>query len=200
MSDPRYDPKMSSVKVGGEKKKRGLLPLILGLLLLLILIALIVGLVSCGDDDDSDSASTPSTPTATASTPSASTPSTPAVPAATATLTAGDDDVIADTAKITDHVGDPATGADLKVLSVVGSGFFVGTGEEDRQYVEYGGEVGEDEADVELPAVGDTVGLKGEVRPAPEDPAQTLKLEEADAQLVVDRGAYVNATSVTPAP
>lgn len=198
MSEPRYNPKKSSVAVG-EEKKRGLLPLILGLLLLLILAAVIIGLVSCGDDEDKSASTTPA-PSATASTPAASTPSTASVPAATAALTAGDDDVVGgDPAKIADHVGDPATGAELKVLSVVKSGFFVGTGDTDRQYVEYGGEVGQDETSVELPAVGDTVGLKGEIRPAPEDPAQTLKLEDADAQLVTERGAYVNATSVSPA-
>ena len=46
--------------------------------------------------------------------------------------------------------------------------------------------------------MGDTVDLTGPVRPAPEDPAQTLKLSEADAKTVSERGSYVNADSVTP--
>ena len=35
-----------------------------------------------------------------------------------------------------------------------------------------------------------------EVRPAPEDPAQTLNLEAEDARTVTEQGAFVNATQV----
>ncbi len=195
-----YDPRRSSIAVGGEdgKKKRGLLPLLLGLLALIALL-IIIGLVSCnGDDDKSASTSAPaaSAPAATTTPPADTTP-----PAATGTLTAGADDVLGSPAAISDHVGDPATGAGLKVLSLAasGSGFFVGTDESDQQYVEYGSKVGQDESDQQLPKVGDVVGLKGEVRPAPKDAARTLKLTDAEAKAVDARGAYVNATEVTPA-
>ena len=41
--------------------------------------------------------------------------------------------------------------------------------------------------------------LEGPVRPAPQDPAQTLKLDEQDAQLVSEQGGYVNADQVSAA-
>lgn len=213
MADKNYDPRRSSVAVGGDDdgaKKKRLLALLLGLLALIALIALIA---SCsGDDDKKTKSSTPSTPTAsTPSTPStslpATTPTTPDVeptPAAggatAATLTAASASLLdQDAATIADHVGDDATGKGLKVLSVNEGGFFVGTGDADRQYVEYGGNVGEDESDQQLPSVGDVVSLEGPVREAPADPSKTLKLDEADAKLVTERGAYVNADKVTPA-
>ncbi|MCW3011915.1 MAG: hypothetical protein JWO90_2319 [Solirubrobacterales bacterium] len=100
---------------------------------------------------------------------------------------------------IAEHVGEDAAGEGLEVLSVARSGFFVGSSERDRQYVEFGGDVGGDETDRQMPKVGDRVSLSGPVRRAPEDAGETLDLADADAMLVEDRGAYLNADSVTPA-
>ena len=55
--------------------------------------------------------------------------------------------------------------------------------------------VGENEASF-VPKVGDHVNLRGPVRPAPANPAQTLKLQPQDAQLVGSQGAFVNADEV----
>lgn len=69
--------------------------------------------------------------------------------------------------------------------------------EADRVYVEFGGDVGEDETAADFrPAVGDRVNLEGELRPAPEDPGRTLRLERTDAQVVEQQGAFVNAANV----
>lgn len=206
MSQPR-DPRRSSIAVGGdEHKKRGLLPLLLGLLALAIL-AIIIGLVSCGGDDDktastsTPSAATPSTSTPSASAPTTSTPSAAAAPSTDGgTLVVGTQSLLGDgVASIGDQVAKDATGTGLKVLSLSTNGFFVGTSDADRQYVEFGGKVGEDEANSARPKVGTTVDLKGPVRPAPEDPEKSLKLSADDAAFVKQQGAYVNADSVTPA-
>ena len=97
-------------------------------------------------------------------------------------------------------MGEDADGSGLEVLSLSENGFFVGTDETDRQYIEFGGKVGEDEPGSDRPQVGDTVVLRGPVRPAPENPETTLKLSAADAAFVEEQGAYVNAETVTPAP
>ena len=91
---------------------------------------------------------------------------------------------------------DTAIGREVTVQSVVkDEGFWVGTSQQDRVYVEYGGDVGADENRGLEPAVGDRVNLTGPVRPAPENPARTLNLPEADAQQVTEQGAYINADS-----
>jgi hypothetical protein len=77
-------------------------------------------------------------------------------------------------------------------------GFWVGSSEQDRVYVEWGGTVGSNEADF-TPTVGDTVDLTGPVRPAPENPETALKLNAADAELVRTNGGFVNADEVAPA-
>ena len=65
-------------------------------------------------------------------------------------------------------------------------------------YVEFGGDVGEDETAADFrPAPGDRVNLEGELRPAPQEPGRTLRLEQADAQVVERSGAFVNATNVS---
>lgn len=115
-------------------------------------------------------------------------------------LTAGGAAILpGQTAQLRNHVGQPAEGQNLTVQSVSGkSGFFVGTGPEDRAYVEWSSAVGENEADF-APKVGERVNLRGPVRPAPANPAQTLKLQPQDAQLVSSQGAFVNAEEVTRA-
>lgn len=78
---------------------------------------------------------------------------------------------------------EPATGRQVTVQSVVqDEGFWVGTSSRDRVYVEYGGDVGENEPQNAEPAVGDKVNLSGEMRPAPENPGRTLRLADQDAQ------------------
>jgi hypothetical protein len=80
---------------------------------------------------------------------------------------------------------------------VTDSGFFVGTSAQDRRFIEWGGDVGENEAgDIFRPEVGDKVNLSGPIKEAPQDPAQTLDLPEDEAALVSAPGAYVNADSV----
>jgi hypothetical protein len=105
-----------------------------------------------------------------------------------------------------DYVGQDATGKSLVVESVVRNaedddaieGFWVGNGEQDRVYVEWGGTVGSNEADY-VPNVGEKVDLTGPVRPAPEKPETALKLNAADAELVRSQGGFVNADDVSPA-
>lgn len=200
MAPKNYDPRRSSVAVGdddGGKKSRGFLPLVLGLLALLV-IAIVIGFVSCSGDDGKKTASAPGTTSSTPSTPSTSTPTT-ATPTDAGTLTAASKSLLEpDATPIKDQIGEDADGTDLKVLSLSENGFFVGTDETDRQYVEFGGKVGVDEPGSDRPQVGDTVVLRGPVRPAPEDPEATLKLSSADAAFVKEQGAYVNAETVTP--
>lgn len=105
-----------------------------------------------------------------------------------------------------DYVGQDATGKSVVVQSVVRNaeennnleGFWVGSSEQDRVYVEWGGTVGSNEADYR-PTVGEKVNLTGPVRPAPENPETALKLNAADAELVRTHGGFVNADEVSPA-
>jgi hypothetical protein len=105
-----------------------------------------------------------------------------------------------------DYVGQDATGENVVVQSVVRNaeendtleGFWVGSSEQDRTYVEWGGTVGSNEADY-TPQVGEKLNLTGPVRPAPENPETALKLNAADAELVKSQGGFVNADEVSPA-
>jgi hypothetical protein len=77
-------------------------------------------------------------------------------------------------------------------------GFWVGSSKQDRVYVEWGGDVGAAEANFQ-PEVGQRVNLTGPVNAAPEKAARMLHLDKADAKLVGEQGAYVNAEDVTAA-
>ena len=112
-------------------------------------------------------------------------------------LTAGGAAIVpGQAAQLRNHVGQPAQGQNLTVQSVSGkSGFFAGTSPQDRVYVEWSSAVGENEANF-VPKVGERVNLRGPVRPAPANPAQTLKLQPQDAELVRSQGAFVNADAV----
>jgi hypothetical protein len=116
------------------------------------------------------------------------------------TLSAGAADLLDAQADAAAAVGQQARGEGLRVESVVpGEGFFVERPDDTdsaRVYVEFGGDVGEDETDQGLPKQGDEVELRGEVRPAPQDPRKTLKLNATQAQDVSDRGFFVNADTV----
>src|SRR3954452_492610 len=103
-------------------------------------------------------------------------------------------------------VGKTATADDVVVQSVVQNsgnpdvleGFWVGKSKSDRVYVEWGGDVGRNEADFR-PKVGEHVGLTGPVRPAPVNPRRALNLDADDAALVRSQGGYVNADDVKAA-
>ena len=197
MSPPKYDQRRTSVAADGSRKRGGI-PWLLVALAVIAAIILVVLLLSCGSDDDKKSAGSTTT-TATSTSGSGQTPPAAGTTAGAGTLTAGGASLLAATAPdIKSHIGENAVGEGVKVLSTDGSGFFVGTDESDRQFVEFGGRVGGTEANSEKPAVGDTVRLSGPVRPAPEDPAKTLKLSADAAQAVTERGAYINANTVTP--
>ena len=186
---------------GGRKKRGGPLWLLLALLAVL-LIALIIGLVSCGGDDDKTAPATATTATSAAAPPAAS--PTPAPATSAATLTADGTSLIAGQ-DFSSKVDSQATGTGLEVLSTTTGGFVVGkTGTDptssEAVFVEYGSKVGGDEDGSTYQAkVGDTVDLTGPVKKAPENPGHTLELDAAEATLVRDQGAYVNADTVTKA-
>lgn len=116
------------------------------------------------------------------------------------TLVAGGRDLLPAPAEgFGNSVGQDAEGRNVVVQELTEDGFFVGSSEDDRVFVEWGGTVGEDESDTYLPKVGDRVNLEGPVRPAPENPRRTLKLDREDAEVVSTHGAYVNADSVEAA-
>jgi hypothetical protein len=209
---------------GGGRRRRGLLPLILGLLAALILAAILIA--TCGGDDDDDTAATTTPPAQTTPADDATNPSatggagtttgedsgidaTDGTGGATAggdggQLVAGGQDLLpARQAQFGEElVGQSAQGTQVRVQEVVrNEGFFVGTGANDRVYVEFGGEVGQNEQGAQVTndlRVGDVVDLEGEVRPAPEDAGRTLNLNAEQAQTVSEQGVFVNATDVTP--
>ena len=182
---------------GGKKKKRGLLWGLLALLLLILAIVLLVSLLG-GDDEKKKSASGGTTTQQEQASGSGGT-------AATAgTIIANDQTLLPLPADgtVEDLVGEQAQGTDVAVQAVnAQEGFWVGNSATDRLYVEFGGDVGENEAGSEAyePKVGDKVDLTGEVRPSPVDPAAALNIDDADAaELVKSQGFFVNATSVEP--
>lgn len=186
-----------------DKKGGGWWKWLLALLLLLLALFLLLSLLDGDDDDKEQSTTAAQTASPTATEPSAD-PSASAGAGAGAggTLTADGTALLpVPVAGLTDFAGQAGEGKGVEVQSVVqDEGFFVGTSDTDRVYVEYGGDVGDDETDGFTPKVGDKVDLTGPVRPAPEDPASTLNLSDAaDADLVTQQGAYVNADTVTEA-
>lgn len=185
---------------GHRKRRLGWLWWLLGLLALAAIIALLVGLTG-GDDSDERSA-TPSGQSENSGQSGGAGGTT-----AAGDLSAGDVKLLpVPSGGFAGSVGDSAQGRDVVVQSVVRGqedpnaleGFWVGSSAQDRVYIEWGGDVGTDEATYR-PKVGEKVNLTGPVRPAPEDPARTLNLNAADADLVSSQGAYINAEDVTPA-
>jgi hypothetical protein len=155
---------------GGGLRK--LLPLLLGLLLAMLLAMLLISLIG-GDDDKSSSDA--------------------------GGLTAGNTQLLPPPASgLSAQVGETATGKDAVVQSVNGNeGFFVGSSTKDRVYVEWGGDIGENEASQFQPQKGDKVNLTGPLQAAGPAQLRKLKLSEADAQLVRSQGAFVNADRVS---
>ncbi len=187
---------------GDQRKKKGgaWLWWLLGLLALVLLAILLISLLG-GDDDEQSATATP-TPTPSAqSTPEPATGA-PAGAAGAGTLTARNESLLPVPAGgLGDFETEQATGQGVSVQSVVkDEGFWVGSSAEDRVYVEYGGDVGADETQGFEPKVGDKVDLTGELRPAPENPGQTLNLPDQAARQVSRQGAYVNADSVQATP
>jgi hypothetical protein len=95
-------------------------------------------------------------------------------------------------------VGKAVTGKGAAVQSVNDNeGFFVGSSASDRVYVEWGGDVGEDEASRFKPKQGQKVDLTGPVQAAAPKALGKLKLSPADAKLVKSQGGFVNADRVS---
>jgi len=158
---------------GGRGGLRKLLPLLLLLLLGALLAIALISMIGGDDDQGSSDAGR---------------------------LSAGGAQLIPAPANgLSSEVGKSATGRDVVVQSVNGNeGFFVGSSTKDRVYVEWGGDVGADEATFQ-PEVGQRVDLSRPVKAAPEKAARVLNLDKTDAQLVKRQGAYVNAEDVTAA-
>ncbi|HZC13741.1 MAG TPA: hypothetical protein VE270_06955 [Thermoleophilaceae bacterium] len=156
---------------GGLRK---LVPLLLALLLAVLLAVLLISLIG-GDDDNSSSDA--------------------------GQLTAGNAQLLPPPAGgLSAQVGETATGKDALVQSVNGNeGFFVGSSTKDRVYVEWGGDIGENEASRFQPQKGDAVNLTGPLQAVGPAQLRKLKLSEADARLVRSQGAFVNADRVREA-
>ena len=192
----------TSLGDGGDRKKRGgwlwwLLAALVALGLILLLLSLLGG-----DDDDDKSASTGQTTTQQSSQEATGGSGSGSGSGSGGTLTASGESLLPLPAdgSAEDLVGEPAEGKGITVQEVnPNEGFWVGSSETDRVYVEFGAGAGEAEEGSEqfTPEVGDKVDLQGEVRPAPAEPEQTLNLRQsADAELVRSQGFFVNATEV----
>jgi hypothetical protein len=158
---------------GGGLRK--LLPLLLGLLLAVVLAVLLISLI--GGDDGDDGGTTGSD---------------------AGQLTVGNTQLLPPPENgLSSQAGKTATGRDVVVQSVNGNeGFFVGSSSTERVYVEWGGDVGEDEASRFSPKKGERVNLTGPLQPAGATELRKLKLSSADAELVRSQGAFVNADRV----
>jgi hypothetical protein len=171
---PRTD-RTGSRRVGGTRSGglRKLLPLLLGLVLAIALAVLLISL--SGGDDSDDTAGSDS-----------------------GRLTAGGAELLPPPANgLAAQAGETATGKNIVVQSVNGNeGFFVGSSTTDRVYVEWGGDVGENEASRFRPQKGQRVNLTGPLQPAGTRQLSKLKLPAADAELVRSQGAFVNADRV----
>lgn len=183
---------------GGRKRRRpGWLVPLLALLALLVLALLLFLLLRGGDDDKAEKAKAGGKPVPT---------QTPASIGRTGSgdLVAGGKNLlpVAQAGDLKSTVGKPAVGTAVAVQEVVkGQGFWIGSSAKDRVYVEFGGDVGSDEqpgTDVGI-VTGDRVNVTGEVRPAPQDPAKALNLDERSAKLVEREGIFLNAKKVVPA-
>jgi len=157
---------------GGGRRK--LLPLLLALLLAAALAILLISLLG-GDDDGSSSEA--------------------------GRLSAGGAQLLPPPeGGLSTQVGQNASGKDVVVQAVNGNeGFFVGSSTKDRVYVEWGGDIGQNEASRFQPQKGDRVNLTGPVQAAGPEQLRKLKLSGADRELVESQGAFVNADRVTQA-
>ena len=193
---------------GGAHRKRGLgwLWLLLGLLALAAIVAALAGAFDGSDDAERAAGQTQQQADPDAGAGAAAGDEAAGGAGDAGRLVAGDTSLIpVPGGGLGEYVGEQSRGENVRVLSVVSNaddpealeGFWVGTSDQDRNYVEYGGEVGTDEADFR-PEVGQRVNLTGPVRPAPQDPARTLNLSDKDSETVRSQGGYINADEVTP--
>jgi hypothetical protein len=161
---------------GGGMRK--LLPLLLALLLAALLALLLISLIGDDDGDGGGSAGSDA-----------------------GQLTAGNAQLLPPPADgLSAQVGKTATGKDVVVQSVNGNeGFFVGSNATDRVYVEWGGDVGENEPSRFQPQKDQKVNLTGPVQAAGAEELGKLKLSAAEAELVRSQGAFVNADRVSAA-
>ena len=207
MADVRSTERGAHAMGGGRKKGGGWLKWLLLGLLAAALLALVIGLVSCGDDDEANTgnvatqaegaADDAGEAAGEAADDAGNAAGGAAAGAGAGTLTAEGEDILPTDVAIDGRIDQQATGEAVTVQSVTESGFFVGTSAQDRRFIEWGGDVGENEAgDIFRPEVGDKVNLSGPIKEAPADPAQTLDLPDDEATLVSEQGAYVNADSV----
>jgi hypothetical protein len=195
---------------GGAHRKRGLgwLWLLLGLLALAAVVAALAGAFDGSDDAERAAGQTQqqADPNAGAGAGAGAGDEAAGGAGDAGRLVAGDTSLIpVPGGGLGEYVGEQSRGENVRVLTVVSNaddpealeGFWVGTSDQDRTYVEYGGDVGTDEADFR-PEVGQRVNLTGPVRPAPQDPARTLNLSDKDSETVRSQGGYINADEVTP--
>ena len=200
MSNAPHSPNAphGAVPVGDRPTRRTwLLPLLLALL---ALIALLFLLSRCGGDDDTTSAAPTATATATGA--ATTTPASPAASAAAAsgapagepgTVTAQGADLLADptAAGLGSHDGQEAVGRAVRVQSVpADEGFWVGSGEQDRLWVQLTGTRGESDYKVRQ---GDTVDFTGTVTPVAQGfPAEVGLTDAEGAAQLTDQGFYVS--------
>jgi hypothetical protein len=174
----RHGHRTGSRRAGGTRSGglRKLLPLLLGLLLAVLLAVLLISLIG-GGDDGGEAASN------------------------AGQLTAGNTKLLPPPANgLSGQTGKTVTGKDVVVQSVNGNeGFFVGSSATDRVYVEWGGDVGENETSRFRPEKGQRVNFTGPLQPAGARQLRKLKLSSADRELVRSQGAFVNADRVTVA-
>lgn len=214
-SDPTNPPGATPVGGGnrGGGRKRGLL---LGALALGILIIAALLLSQCGNDDDTaggtddagSTSSTSSSSSSSSSSPSSSSPSSPSSSASSAPstpaagsgrgeiVTAGGDDVLqlaagADAAAALGGLsGQPVTGTAVRVLSVpADEGFWVGSSDQDRVWVQLTGEAGESPYQV---TEGDVVDFEGTVVAHDPSFASTVGVDAASgAAQLTERGSHL---------
>jgi hypothetical protein len=175
---PRTD-RAGSRRIGGTRSggTRKLLPLLLGLVLAIALAVLLISLIGGDDSGDGNTGSSGGQ------------------------LTASGISLLPPPANgLSAQAGKTVTGKNVVVQSVNGNqGFFVGSSAKERVYVEWGGDVGENEASRFRPQKGQRVNLTGPLQPAGTRQLSKLKLSSADAELVRSQGAFVNADRVAVA-
>lgn len=164
-------------KGAADKPSRGLWAL-LGLFLLLALLALLLITLLGGDDKEKSSSGGGGKNSST--------------------LTAGGKSLLpVPSSGLEPFVGQTAQGSALQVVAVNGNeGFSVTKGGGDPVYVEWGGDVGQNEGSSFQPKEGDKVNLTGPVEKAGPNAAERLKLDADEARLVESQGAFVNADRV----
>ena len=175
-------------------RRKWLVPLLLALLAVIVLLLL---LSRCGEDDD-ETASTPATPaTATSAAPAdPATATASAAPSGTAeqgTVSAAGADLLgaANVANLSANDGREAVGRAVRVQSVpADEGFWVGSSEQDRLWVQLTGTRGESDYKVKQ---GDTVDFTGTVTPAAQGfPAEVGLTDAEGAAQLTDQGFYVS--------